>query len=340
MKLTKYMLCGLAALFIAGCGQSVKQTLNVPPGPQENLPAADKTVVILPFADYSYGDDITTAYRRSTSVSENLTDRLTAYGFHMPVNEDIFLYLTRHKIINPVSYEDVSGSNLEMVMQDEWSPQMQAMLSKYRDVERLSKSQKILGSPGTHGLTSQSLIKIGRHFGADYIVRGRILEYKTRQEHTWAPWKRGILPFVGGVSNQMLFGLAATEDYDNWNNMVTGGVLGASWANHHDPVWPFGNGQEILGIEGSAATNTIVWGAIGAELGQMAHRSGKVPQAVVQLRMWIQDAYSGDVVWTNRVDVKVSPETVFADYQYDALFQKATQKAIATLVDDFVDKSI
>ncbi|HHB76124.1 MAG TPA: hypothetical protein ENK84_06250 [Desulfobulbus sp.] len=70
-------------------------------------------------------------------------------------------------------------------------------------------------------------------------------------------------------------------------------------------------------------------------MGKLAQKSGETPQAVVQLRIWIQDAYTGDVVWTNRVDVKVSPETFFGDYQYDALFEAATEKAVATLIDNF-----
>ena len=81
--------------------------------------------------------------------------------------------------------------------------------------------------------------------------------------------------------------------------------------------------------------NTIVWGAIGAGLGNMAHNTGNIPQAVVQLRIWVQDAYNGNVVWTNRVDVKVSPQTVLADYQYDALFEAATEKAVSALINDF-----
>ncbi|BCO10353.1 hypothetical protein GF1_27290 [Desulfolithobacter dissulfuricans] len=79
---------------------------------------------------------------------------------------------------------------------------------------------------------------------------------------------------------------------------------------------------------------------IGAGAGTLTHNSGRVPQAVVQLRIWVQDAYTGDVVWTNRVDVKVSPESVLADYQYDALFEQATERAIATLIDNFVATGI
>jgi hypothetical protein len=36
------------------------------------------------------------------------------------------------------------------------------------------------------------------------------------------------------------------------------------------------------------------------------------------------------------VDVKVSPESFFADKQYDALFNKAIEKGVTTLIDNFV----
>ena len=52
--------------------------------------------------------------------------------------------------------------------------------------------------------------------------------------------------------------------------------------------------------------------------------------------MWVQDAYNGQVLWTNRVDVKVSPQSVLADYQYDALFEGATEQAVKVLMDDFM----
>ena len=62
---------------------------------------------------------------------------------------------------------------------------------------------------------------------------------------------------------------------------------------------------------------------------------GDVPQAVIQIRIWVQDAYTGNIVWTNRTNVEVSPQSVFADYQYDALFETATEKAVAGLMNDF-----
>ncbi len=54
------------------------------------------------------------------------------------------------------------------------------------------------------------------------------------------------------------------------------------------------------------------------------------------MRVWVQEAATGNVLWTNRVRVLVSPESVFADKQYDTLFNKAIEKGVDSLVDNFV----
>jgi hypothetical protein len=117
--------------------------------------------------------------------------------------------------------------------------------------------------------------------------------------------------------------------------MIAGALWGGLIGNGATFPWNPGGGQDILGISGGRDANTIFWGGVGSEFGKIAQNS-QATQAVVQLRIWVQDAYTGNVVWTNRVDVKVSPESVLADHQYDALFESATEKAISTLIDDFV----
>ena len=54
------------------------------------------------------------------------------------------------------------------------------------------------------------------------------------------------------------------------------------------------------------------------------------------MRIWVQEAATGNVVWTNRVKVQVSPESVYADNQYDTLFDSAITKGVTSLVDNFV----
>jgi len=327
MKKFQYLLCLLSVVIITGCGQTVIETLNVPAGPGINGPGAGRTVVLLPFADYTDAYKLSSAYRRNLAISETLTDRLVANGFRLPIQEDVFRYLIEQNFINVADYEDGGSKSLSNELQNEWSETMKIALRKYQQQQRMKQASKITKSPGTHGLTRDSVAKIGRMFNADYIVRGRILEYKTRQETIWAPWKKGILPFISGTTSQMFYGFAGSDHYDTLNQTMTTGATGAAIG-------------AIVGTT-SSASNSVLWGsvtggAIGALVGNQASNSGKVDQAVVQMRIWIQEAASGNVVWTNRVDVKVSPESVMADAQYDLLFDKAINKGISTLVNDFV----
>jgi hypothetical protein len=122
--------------------------------------------------------------------------------------------------------------------------------------------------------------------------------------------------------------------------MLAGAVWGGLLGNGATFPWNPGQAdQTILGISGGRDANTIFWGGVGSQFGEIAQKS-QASQAVVQLRIWVQDAYTGSVVWTNRVDVKVSPESVLADHQYDVLFESATEKAISTLVDNFVSQAM
>ncbi|GAB4340626.1 MAG: hypothetical protein Kow0089_14390 [Desulfobulbaceae bacterium] len=340
MKYSRYLLYVLLALLVSGCGKTIQTSMKVQPA-KKSTAGADKSIVILPFADYSYADDLESAYRRNMYVTENLTDQLVSNSFHLPVQEDVFRYLVSENIINLVAYENKKTSHLEQELSDEWSVLMKRQLQRYIDyTKKTTSNQPVLETPGTHGLTPQEVVKIGRHFGADYVMRGRIIEYKTRIDPSWEPLKKGILTFMGGTTSRLFFGNATSDKYDMAGYMIAGAAWGALIGN--GATWPWNPGeadQTILGVSGSRDANTILWGGVGSQFGKISQKS-QATQAVVQLRVWVQDAYTGDVVWTNRVDVKVSPESVLADSQYDALFESATEKAISTLIDNFVEQAM
>lgn len=338
MKRLHYALVGLMVLLLTGCGQTVVETLKVQQASGPNAPGQGRTIVILPFADYTNADSLAAAHRRDMAITESLTDRLVANGFNLPIQEDVFAYMVDQSIINLVAYDQNNSLSLNNELSGEWSEVMKDQLRGYIDEQQVQRSNQVISSPGTHGLTEKTVAKIGRRFQADYIVRGRILEFKTRQEHTWSPLKRGILPFISGTTSQIAFGFADSDQYDNWNNMIAGGTWGAIVGQSTNGPWD--SDDKILGISGSQTANTILWGAVGAALGQQAKNSGNVDQAVVQLRIWVQEAATGNVVWTNRIDVKVSPETIFADSQYDALFDQAIEKGVTTLVDNFINTAL
>lgn len=324
------------SLPLFGCGTSITESLKIDQDFKTNI-GKSRQVVILPFADYTDASNLESAYRRNMFINENVTDRFVLNGFTVPVQEDIFRYLVNRNIINVVAYSENLSRSLEYELHNDWSPAMKRELERYMHKSRMNApGNPVLDSPGTLGLDQVEVSNIGKHFAADYVVRGSIIQYKTRQDPSWAPWKKGVIGFVSGVTNKIAFGQARSDKYDELGHMVAGGTLGALYGDW-DPKWPYNSSNKsILGVTGGTAGNTIVWGAIGAGLGHMAYNSGDIPQAVVQLRMWVQDAYSGQVVWTNRVDVKVAPQSVLADYQYDALFEGATEQAVKVLMDDFM----
>lgn len=340
MKRLHYVLVGLMVLLLSGCGQTVVETLKVTQAAGPSAPGQGSTIVILPFADYTYADSLAAAHRRDMAITEALTDRLVANGFNLPIQEDVFAYMVDQSIISLVAYEQNNSVSLNNELSGDWSDVMKEQIRGYISEQQVQRNNQVVASPGTHGLTEQTVTKLGRKFKADYIVRGRILEFKSRQEHSWAPWKRGILPFISGTTSQVAFGFADTDQYDNMNNMIAGGTWGAIVGRNVNGPWDADGGSDILGISGSQTANTILWGAVGAALGQQAKNSGQVDQAVVQMRIWIQEAATGNVIWTNRVDVKVSPESIMAEAQYDALFDQAIEKGVTTLVDNFIQTGL
>ncbi len=336
MNLLKYLPVGIM-LVLAGCGQNSVQTLMAPHQIDPNGRGKGMSAVILPFADYTNGDNIASAFRRNMMVTESLTDSLVSNGFRLTVQEDVFQYLLDQGVISTASYADQGSASLAYELQDPgWSSTMREKLQGYMKLQNINNSSARPDGPGTHALTAQEVVKIGRKFGTDYIIRGRILEFRARQEHTWAPWKRGLLPVVVGSTSQMAFGFADSARYDNWDSILAGGTWGGVIGANANNPWNPDSSKGFFGLSGGAGANTIAWAAAGAVLADMAQHGGRVDQAVVQMRIWVQSAYDASVVWTNRVDVRVAPESVLADNQYDTLFEHAIRKATSALIDNFV----
>ncbi|MEA2115058.1 MAG: hypothetical protein U9P36_06715 [Thermodesulfobacteriota bacterium] len=334
MKVIRYIGIGLLLTgILSGCAQTTVETLKVATPAAPNAAGKGMTAVILPFADYSYADDLESAHRRNMAITEALTDQLVSNGFNLPIQEDVFHYLVNEEIISLAAYDGGRSISLSYELEDDdWSGVMKDHIKHYIGESNEGRHESVAESPGTHGLSAQAVVKIGRTFGADYIIRGRILEFNTRQEHTWSPLKRGIIPFAVGSTNQALFGFADSDKYDDWGHMLTAGTAGAIIGYNVEGPWNTGSS--------GATANTLFWGAVGAGIGHMAKHGGRTDQAVVQMRIWVQDAYSGNVVWTNRVDVKVSPESVMADRQYDALFDSAITQSTTTLMNNFVTTAL
>jgi len=345
MAVKRFFLYGFLALFVSGCGSghSVTETLHIPDTPTAgNVCTTDKTVVLLPFADYSSGDNVISVYERSLSVSEALTDRFIDKGFKMPIQEDVTQYLVETNIIRLPPQERTA--KLKKELDGEWSDVMKGEFEKWIEADRAQNAALSGGAsnpenaPGVHGLDKMSISKIGRRFNADYIVRGRIIEYDLQQEHTWELRKKGVLPFIMGGTTQAAFGFAESKDYDNLNNIALWGLAGAIIG--YNAGTPVDSSTGVLNAgDYPNAWNSVIWGLGGAGLAHLANHSGETPEALVQLRVWVQDSATGEVVWTNRAEVKVAPESVYGDKRSKEMFKTAVNRATTLLVDDFWNKT-
>ncbi|MEN8231873.1 MAG: hypothetical protein ABFR35_04220 [Thermodesulfobacteriota bacterium] len=348
MSVKRFFLYGFLALLVSGCasGHSVtEETLHTPDTQSGSyVCATDKTVVLLPFADYSSGDDVMSVYERSRSVTEALTDRFIGKGFKLPIQEDVTQYLVDTNIIRLASLGRTS--RLEQEMKGEWSDEMKGEFQAWIDADKAEYEAKDRADIGVHGLNKKSISKLGRTFNADYIVRGRIIEYNLQKEHTWNIKKKGFLPFVMKGTTQAAFGFAETEEYDNLNNIALWGLAGAILGyNLEVPFEP-----EVTTITPTATIttgdtsnaefwNTVTWGFVAGSAAHLVNQSGDTPEAIVHLRIWVQDSATGEVVWTNRAEVKVAPESIYGDKRSSAMFKTAVNRATTILVDDFWNKT-
>lgn len=357
MKFKIGALMVVMVLLSAACGQVTKETLS--PIPSDRIASSGKVVVIMPFADYTPDSTPELYWRRNLLVTESLEDEFARYGLMTALEEDVVEYLMSEHIIEPpeIFFADTPNNNYmrSEVESGDWSSSMVAEL-KYaitRNEELEKKAQhEIASSAGGStlhiSLSSQEVSKIGDYFSADYIIRGRLIEFeKGVAKDDFNPFHVGMLPFFFNSSQRMLFGLAKSENYELMDKMAIGGLLGTA-IGHSNKNFPFDEstktetsghplfGATVTSVTDYHALNTALWGVAGSSLAYLAHNGGKVPRAVVQIRIMVQDARTGRLVWSNRSEVEVIPESMYAEQEYRKLIAKAIHRATSSLVANFI----
>jgi hypothetical protein len=117
--------------------------------------------VLLPFADYSSGDDVISVYARSRNVTEALTDRFVDKGFKMPIQEDVTQYLVDTNIIRLPPQD--RNLKLKEELDGEWSDVMKGEFEKWIEADKEYTASMSGGAanpanaPGVHGLNKMSV---------------------------------------------------------------------------------------------------------------------------------------------------------------------------------------
>lgn len=328
MPAIKSLAIGFMAFVLTGCGQLISEKLAV--SVTNNTPTCTgKKAVILPFADYSYSEDAERAFNRNLLIMENLNARLSENGFRLPIQEDLLKYLEDTGIVKVnMPLTSVRAGYIENLISNDnsWSAEMKKELNQ---IASSGKSEADNHSKST-GLDQATLSKIAANFNADFIIRGRITQFELDEENTWDPMKRGLLPVVFGGSSRALFGVTNSQEYDTYGSVLTGALLGGAIGSQSSIPY---DSSEKLNPE---RFNSMAWGLGGAAIGYMSSKGGHANQAAIQIRLWVQDPKTAEVLWSNSVKVLVKPQSIFAETREDKLFDTAITQAISTLVKNFV----
>ncbi len=348
---TFYLMGIFLLLFCVSCSQIVKETVS----PVTPRPATGEfnRVVLLPFADYTPSPSPFSYWRRNTLVLESLQDELYRIGLIPATQEDVVKYLFERGIIQD-PYESTSARDIlvEELQRDEYSEEMKSELAVIA-YENLAAQEK----RGTYGenqdliaLDNARIREVGAAFGADYVVRGRIVEFRAGEEDTFNPVKTGILPFVFKGGARTVFGVARAEKYELMQQMAIGAFLGGVLGPDDTP---FDEDKEVTqSISGSPRLGTVTrtvtkndvdgenmafWAGAGAGAAYLAHKGGKVPDATVAVRLLVHDAETGALVWMNRAEARTVPQSAFAEHDAERLFAISIRQAVKSLVRNFTD---
>ena len=338
---------------LASCGQTIKDSV-APLNTSVQYPnSAAKQIVVLPLADYTMGVRPDDSLRRQVKIYEALMYRLAEKGFYVPLKEDVVQYLVDIGVIQIIGKPSIRSSNsygsITEELGSEWSDAMQ------EEIQRLVVVNEQLGKPKQRyevtrvGLDPGTIQQIGCRFGADYILRGRVVEYEVREGNTLNPLQVGILPFFFDTSSALLFGFAESGRYDLWQDLAIGGSLGALLGTNAET--PFTTPRKETTISGGshprfatestsyhggtsshAGLNAAVWGAAGASAAYLASKGGHVPQAVVQISLALQDASDGRIIWANRVEKQVEPLSMWGDPAVRTQIDTAVEEAAGALI--------
>jgi len=353
---------------------STSPTPNVTYVPADNTVVLSgiRKVAIFPFADYSHQQENlgVDAWGGNIKIQEEITDHLVAHGLSVIIQEDVNTVLVDQDVIRPIdkdkyliygtvtkedtSYKKVGTPEYELA-HEVHSPDMVHEIQKIVNIERRKEKPVVSSSPviqgATVGLTREKVVEIAQMLGADMIIRGRIIDYGYKDVGTMNPLYRGFVPVTIDSVKDVLFGATNSygyeNDLENIENILIGGALG--YAIGHSIIDRSSHSSSAIsnGIISRRVSNshssTDDFGAEGALIGAGAgwlasqHPKKAKRSAVVQVRIYAQNAETGDVLWSNRVEIEYTPKSNFAynETHPKEMFDTAVKEGVKSLMDSF-----
>jgi hypothetical protein len=349
-------------------------TPNVKYIPADNtvLLSGIRKVAVFPFADYSHQQDSMgiNLWGGNNKIIEEITDHLVSHGLSVAVQEDVNTVLVDQDIIRPIDKEKYliygtvndEDKNYSKIGTPEYelsnevhSYDMTNEIRKIVNFDNKKKKQQVSQSPliqgATVGLTKEKIVELAQILGVDLVIRGRIIDYGFKDVGTMNPLYRGFVPVVIDSVKDLFFGATGSYGYENdldtVEDILIGSAIGYAIGNsmidrttHHSSGITNGLiSRRVSNSHSSTDDYGVEGAAIGAASGWLTSNHPKKAKrsAVVQVRIYAQNAETGDVLWSNRVEIEYTPKSNFAheDNHPKVMFDKAVKEGVKALMDSF-----
>jgi len=311
----KSLLIGVGLFgFLAGCSYNAKISLS----PMERSPLEGKwrKVIVLPSS--------------SPLLDEVVSQSLYSIGFVPSVKEDVLYFLRKRGILKGVK-EDLSPASRAILYHLEAS----YTDNTKRHLQEALRQNLIVPEKKELEIGPQVLKELCEEFGTVFVVRASLIELKEELTESYNPFEVGFLSFAFNFPQRLLFGRHSdkaypfVEDEKKRETLVYAGELLQKLAIGAAAGWALTDVASPLEWERDAGA------LVGGGIGFLGHLSGKVPEVKAQVRLTVQDGRSGDVLWTNKAEVRIRPESVFSKADTERMRDLALKEAVALLVNDF-----
>ena len=330
-----------------------------------------KNVAVFPFADYSHQQNSILAdeWGGNIKIQEAILDQLIAHGLTVAIQEDVNTLLVDHDIIRPLDAQrylingTVNNREEENPLNDISSPEYTyanhtytqvmrdeiiTLVAKNKSKHKSRKGNSPVLQGATVGLSKEKVIELAEALDVDLIIRGRILDFGIKETASGDIKNSGVIPVVVRGTRQFLMG--GPGSYVNGQESPRQGLLPSI----------FGNGRGMLlgradsagyeaGLEslnnmslGTAAgyainggTGALVGAGVGYLVAQQPERSKRT--AVMQVRIYAQNGETGDVMWSNRVEMEYTPagNDDYENTHIRVMYDKVVREGVEALMSGF-----
>jgi len=335
----------LLLVMTVSCGRQVVVE-HVPPPPMKM--GQPQRVVILPFDDYALLDEegkkpLRAWYRENTLVHGFLAERWAQMGYFAVPFEEMFFAFKRNGWLEIEYPKKENKPKRESDIWDFFRAQMDIGEDKHGPT---NEKKTVMVKPW-FDLNESDVYRLGRMYGAKYVVRGRIASVSYMQEHSANPLKGGLFAGTLNFVTRGLFGNPSGERFGQLQRATVAGLIGGViGSNAKDPFEPphevvEEEGHPLLPLEVVKETggnedyeiwNSLIYGTAGATLGVLAGEGGIVDRVKVEMSIYVYDVENERLVWYDNVRVDASPQSFLSNQDDDSLLYEAVLGASQTLM--------